>query len=132
MKRNVSKAFGKTVYLIGADIYGIKYWLEAPSFDCGWYWGFGYIRTYTNNNNPANSRDINSHSLVNSNGLSDIIKWTISDDERKEFFKLFDEFYELRKLADKAHNVNEEMYNELNRITIPAVMAKIIQIVSPV
>jgi len=61
MKKRISEAFGKKVYLLGKDDEGTLYWLEAPSWDCGWYWGFGYIETYTNNNNPNRSQDITSH-----------------------------------------------------------------------
>ena len=40
--------FGKDAYLLGKDDQGIQYWLESPSWDCDWYWGFGYVETYTN------------------------------------------------------------------------------------
>jgi hypothetical protein len=62
INKRKSRAFGKDIYLIGQDEQGINYWLEAPSWDCGWYWGFGYIETYTNNECPEHSRDIDSHS----------------------------------------------------------------------
>jgi hypothetical protein len=62
MKKQISEAFGKTIYLLGKDKDGKKHWLEEPSWDCGWYWGFGYIHTYTNNRNPSISKDIQSHS----------------------------------------------------------------------
>ena len=61
LQKRKSNAFGKDVYLIGKDSNGINYWLESPSWDCEWYWGFGYVETYTSNNNPSLSRDINSH-----------------------------------------------------------------------
>ena len=50
MKKQTTTAFKKKIYLLGADAEGTKYWLEAPSWDCDWYWGFGYVETYTNNN----------------------------------------------------------------------------------
>lgn len=31
--------------LLGKDSEGVRYYLEAPSWDCGWYWGYGYITT---------------------------------------------------------------------------------------
>jgi hypothetical protein len=61
IKKQKSNAFGKDIYLFGVDTEGKKYWLESPEWDCGWYWGFGYIETYTNNSNPSKSRDIQSH-----------------------------------------------------------------------
>ena len=61
MDKRKSHAFKKDIYLLGADSCGNKYWLEAPSWDCKWYWGFGYIETYTNSDNPSISNDIISH-----------------------------------------------------------------------
>lgn len=61
MEKKVVKAFGKNNYLLGKNKDGICYWLEEASWDCDWYWGFGYVRTYTNNEHPERSRDINSH-----------------------------------------------------------------------
>lgn len=61
MKKQKTKAFGNTVYLLGKDSEGTQYYLEKPGFECGWYWGAGYVETYTNNEHPAMSRDIKSH-----------------------------------------------------------------------
>lgn len=59
--KKVTKAFGKKVYLIGEDQLGTWYWMEEPRWDCDWYWAFGYVETYTNNERPDRSRDIESH-----------------------------------------------------------------------
>lgn len=48
-------------YLIGKDNEGKRVWLEKPSWDCGWYWGFGYLRTMQGNREPSKARDIDSH-----------------------------------------------------------------------
>ena len=61
MEKKTTFAFGKKIYLLGEDENGTKYWLEKASWDCGWYWGFGYVETYTNNASPSHSRDISSH-----------------------------------------------------------------------
>jgi len=60
MQKQVSQFNNKKVYLLGKDKEGIKYWLEEPSWNCRWYWGFGYIETYTNSF-PNMSKDISSH-----------------------------------------------------------------------
>lgn len=57
-------AFRKDIYLLGTDKKGIKYWLEEPTWDCGWYWGFGYVKTYKNNENPQISKNIDSHQHI--------------------------------------------------------------------
>jgi hypothetical protein len=98
MDKQINKAFGKKIYLLGIDQEGTKYWLEEPKWDCGWYWGFGYIESYTNNDNPSLSRDINSHQhwegtlqelnipmmLVGYKGVS-YINWNKEVLERKEY-----------------------------------------------
>lgn len=61
MTKQIKTIFGKKYYLLGKGKDGANYWLEAPSWDCGWYWGFGYVETFTNNKNPEKSRDIVSH-----------------------------------------------------------------------
>ena len=58
IKKEKDHAFGKDVYLLGKDAEGVKYWLESPSWDCGWYWGFGYVETYQRNWRPSLARDI--------------------------------------------------------------------------
>ena len=72
INKNKSHAFNKDIYLLGSDSDGIKYWLEAPSWDCDRYWGFGYVETYTNNENPSLSKDIKSHSHIESSFMGKI------------------------------------------------------------
>lgn len=48
-------------YLIGKDNNGKRVWLEKPSWDCGWYWGFGYLQTMQGNREPSRARDIDCH-----------------------------------------------------------------------
>lgn len=111
MKKQISKAFGKTIYLLGKDKDGIKYWLEEPSWDCGWYWGFGYIETYTNNNDPTHSRDIESHQHFDSLFLNQnkcardafkefFVETPLSDDEIWELVDYMKTFYTLEGVAE--------------------------------
>ena len=60
LEKRVSKAFGKKIYLLGTFEDGHNFWLEEPKWECGWYWGFGYVETYTNPWGPP-ARDIESH-----------------------------------------------------------------------
>jgi hypothetical protein len=132
LNKKIDYAFRKDIYLIGTDSKGINYWLEFPSWNCYWYWGFGYIETYTNNRNPSKSRDIQNHSHVNSNGLSDIVKWTMNESERKEFNALFNIFYALKVKADSLHKVNNAEWLNVNEVEIPAIINKIIALVTPI
>jgi hypothetical protein len=118
MKKKKSHAFGKDCYLLGKDTNGDLLWLEAAQWDCGWYWGFGYVEVYTNQANPACARDIASHTHLDS------ILWTQYEDvltrERRylhhinealtesvlteleswQFSDLMKSFFTLRKAAD--------------------------------
>ncbi len=79
MKKQISKktnnAFGKEIFLLGRDEDGTNYWLERAKWDCGWYWGFGYVETYTNNKNPHLSKDINSHQHIDSSFMGQMQKY---------------------------------------------------------
>ena len=151
MKKQTTIAFNKKIYLLGADAEGTKYWLEAPSWDCGWYFGFGYVETYTNNNYPNRSRDINSHQHFDSLFLNDskvnafdafreFFKETTLD--KKEIWLLIDymhSFYTLKKAAEvfgtgyshmtekaKLSEVqNIEMAKEINEKMLPAIFKQI-------
>lgn len=151
IEKTSSFAFGKEVYLLGSDSDGVNYWLVEPSWDCGWYWGFGYIETYTDNTRPSCSVDIVSHQHADnfySEWCNKILKEkTFSDDEKWELCELFKNFYTLRNLAEtQKHEGREGNYTgrrngfdyrkllredvDINRDCLPFVMAKIVSILS--
>lgn len=127
IEKKVSRVFGKDVYLFGEDANGVLYWLESPSWDCSWYWGFGYIETYTNNKNPQISKDINSHqhfsgfvgeqqkydfekqAFVKSDYIHNIfdndnfIGFTFTENEGWKISELFDQFYLLKNMSGFCH-----------------------------
>ena len=154
MDKQVSNAFGKKVYLLGADSEGIRYWLEEEKWDCDWYWGFGYIETYTTNEDPSMSRDINSHTHATDflskwftewNGSEPILKdTTFSNKEGWELSELFEQFYFLQEAAEmfnrgKAFVTNTEIdtwkdpdkVKEINEVILPKVMTRIKEILTP-
>lgn len=150
----------KDVYLIGCDEEGAGYWLEAPSWDCGWYWGFGYIEQYTSQN-PETARDINSHQhagglLIGRDAAADggychnpydakALKLTTFDEaEGWELGELFAQFEHLKEAAEfwgrgkmhvsdtKAPNWKDaKLERKINREILPAIFARIIEILSP-
>lgn len=137
MKKKQSHAFSKDVYLLGVNKYNEYTWLEAPSWDCGWYWGFGYVETYTNNKNPERAKDISSHTHIDSIFKLDkniyhsdfLIQKTFSESEGLELTKLFKEFYSVKRNAQNAHRASDnQLAKELNEIILPEIMDKIIQI----
>jgi len=127
IKKQVSHAFGKDVYLVGEDKDGIKYWLEAPKWVCDWYWGFGCIETYQRNRVPSDANDIDSHqhfsgfvgqqekydfekrAFVKSDYVHNIYdnsfftKLTFDKKQGWELSELFSQFYLLQKMAGYCH-----------------------------
>lgn len=170
LTKQQSYAFGKDVYLLGENNDGIKYWLEAPKWDCDWYWGFGYVETYRNNANPSRARDIDSHTHIDTSFMGkleyfdiELKAWKQTDyihniydcpklakttfDEKTGWVlsELFNEFYILSRTAKLYHTggantttspiqgllKNPEQENHINNVLIPAITAKIIELLKP-
>jgi len=126
-KRKVHAFNGKDVFLLGRNADKELVWLGEPSWDCGWYWGFGYIETYLNNRSPDRARDISSHShfsglvgkqehydfekqchrlgeyIHNVYASPELIETTFTCDEGWELSELFEQFYLLQGMAGFAH-----------------------------
>ena len=154
-KKRTDFAFNKKIYLLGQNIDGINYWLEEASWDCGWYWGFGYIETYTNNNTPSLSNDIASHTHFNNlnegrnQNLYDAFKekfvtTPLSDKELWTLCELMKSYYTAKEYADMlyiggAHYTtnpckeiikNDNEYNRINKTIIPAICKEVYAILS--
>ena len=110
MEKDKRRAFGKDIYLLGADEEGTLYWLEEASFDCDWYWGFGYIESYTNNKHPELARDINSHthydSMIFKEGVCPedfrkiFVETPLTNEEIWKLNELMKSFYTIRAYMD--------------------------------
>ena len=121
MKKEKRFAFGKNIYLLGQDENGTKYWLEEASWDCNWYYGFGYIETYTNNNNPERSKDINSHehydTKILKNGLLPddfkkiFIETPLSNEEIWQLNELMKTFYTIKNYMELLYRGSADITN---------------------
>ena len=161
MKKKKSYAFGKDIYLLGKDENGTQYWLEAPSWDCGWYWGFGYVKTYTNNRRPDLSAHIASHQHIDSSFIgrvgdeyiynifeTPLLKGgtTFTEEEGWELSELFSQFYTLKKSAEffylgKSNTApttvkhdrekNKEIFEYINQTLMPPIFERIKEILTP-
>jgi hypothetical protein len=170
LEKRKSRAFGKDIFLLGKNREGKLVWLEAPSWDCGWYWGFGYLSTYTNNAHPEKARDI--HSFFHFDGLvgsqeyydyekgcyrkgdyvhnvydsPQLIETAFSSAEGWQLSELFKQFYLLKEMAEFTykerpgchlttspvdHGNMKEWYDHINKVMIPKITAKILEILSP-
>jgi hypothetical protein len=158
LKKQIKHVFRKDIFLLGTDNEGVKYWLEAPSWDCGWYWGFGYVETYTDNTNPEKAKDISSHRHIDTffkraNKISlwntELSKHAYTGSEAAQLNELFTSFYQLQKAAGSLHDndYNCNSIDELKKIQpidenhgkwldlvtnqIPGIMDEIIDILNP-
>lgn len=61
MNKKVFSWNGKRYYLLGRGKDRELYYLEEAKFECGWYWGIGYVEAFTNRRAPQYSKDIASH-----------------------------------------------------------------------
>ena len=121
MKKKISVRRGKKLYLLGKGTDGTYYWLVEPSWDCDWYWGFGYVQTFTNNTRPDLARDLESHLHIDSCFMGKIGEngeyiynifdaprlkggTTFTEKEGWELSELFSQFYTLRKSSDLFHS----------------------------
>mgnify|MGYP000885812077 CR=1 FL=1 len=149
MKKHKINKFGEH-YFLGIDQDNKKVYLQKASWDCGWYWGFGYLRTFTNNNNPEVSRDISSHTHFDSeiingkshafNNFKNYFKRTpLTDNEIWQLCDYMSTFYNLKKSAEifgrgYSHYTekakldiikNNEITNKINKEMLPALFEKI-------
>lgn len=151
MNKQKTRAFGKDIYLLGKGADGVNYWLESPRWECGWYWGFGYIETYTNNTRPDKAKDVSSHQHASDfspkwwNDEKAILKELVfNDQEGWELAELFKQFYFLKNAAEifgrgkcNIANTIVDKWNkpglvkEINEVILPLVMNRIIAILSP-
>ena len=160
MKKKTSHAFGKKVFLIGTDKNGEKCWLEEGTWDCGWYWGFGYIEVYTNQNNPNASSNIRLHTHFDGRMGEHKANWfdafkaefpksVLSDDEIWELCDLMQSFYTLKATAEllcrgnsnltsrglveevSASIVNPTEVKRINETAIPAILEAVYKLLTP-
>ena len=137
---------GHSYYLLGQDKTGENFFLCSPSWDCDWYWGLGYVQSFTNNNNPANARDMASHGhfdyMFFHNGecgfdgfKNMFVKNPFTNDEIWKIIECMKTLYTLRHYSDMLHIggshtttnpakeaiQNPAEYDRINKTVIPAV-----------
>ena len=157
MKKQIITVFGKDHYLLGADASGTKYYLQKATFDCGWYWGGGYVETFTNNRNPEKSRDISTHQHFDSlifnrkgNGFDNFkaifVNNPFTDSEIWMICELMKTFYIMREYSDCIYRgsanyssnpvintiKSDSEYKRINDIVIPELWEKLYSILGGV
>ena len=145
MKKETKQINGGKNYLLGKDKEGIKHWLLAPSWDCDWYWGFGWIETYGKYRSHSHADNFISEYFTEWNGSNPILKeQTFNEKEGWELTELFNQFYHLREQAEfwgrgKMHVADteiknwkdEKLANKINKEMIPVITKRITDILTP-
>lgn len=158
MNKKVTTEFGtsRKVFLLGQNEYEEYLWLQEAKWDCGWYWGFGYVETYTNNKNPNIAKDIRSHSHFDSMLWSHVEKYyhhinillgsnntVLNEDESWKLSELMKRFYILRETADLYHSghagmtsgvynmQNSDLYAHINTVEMPKIFEAIYELLTP-
>ena len=143
MKKEVKQIKGKNYYLLGINKEGQKVWLEQSSFDCGWYWGIGYVEVFN-----RSYSDIQEHthfdSLFLKNNIYDSFKGyfndiTLEDKEIWQLLELMKTLYTYRNFSDMIHTKgshittnnckdiisNDELYKDINERIIPTLLEEV-------
>lgn len=89
--------FKEEIYI--GEFEGEKVFLASPSWDCGWYWGFGYIQ---NSNLHTHFSSIGSRNKNMFDNIKDYFPgFIVNDDEGLwEFCELMQTFYNLKKTTE--------------------------------
>lgn len=107
-KHEFSK-FGDTFRLLYVDNDGTKVYLQKHKWDCDWYWGMGYLETFTNNNNPEKSYDISSHFHFSSFDYKDwekvnsVLSKNPYGGKHNEFYFKLSTAYNMQTFAETLH-----------------------------
>ncbi len=155
LKKEKINVFNDSYYLLGTGYGGTKYYLQKAKFECGWYWGIGYVETFTNNKNPVRSRDIQTHQHFKNLFLDGkhknfieekniLINSPFSEKERWKIVEIMESLYIARKYSDflycggghytenPAKNIikNNQEYARINNIVIPALLEELEKILT--
>ena len=133
------REYAKKIYL--GTVNGEKIYLSAPSWDCGWYWGFGYL----GNNNchyhvDGLRKDVNLYDGFKKHfGNSFVIK----ESDIWVFAELFQTFYSLRETAELLGRggshlttnpcseiiINKSETERINNVVLPAIFDEIYKVI---
>lgn len=109
MQKKLVRWHGGYHYLLGKNENGEQVYLVKESWNCDWYWGFGYLVTFTNDSDPEKSKDYKIWTHVSSKFFNNKDCWdawnkyfterVLSDKESWTFLELMRTFYHLQTYA---------------------------------
>lgn len=148
-QKKVSTLRGQNLYLIGKYKDGETIWLREASFDCGWYWGFGYLHT-KGSHTHYDSAIIGRHNGAMCHVIGDHadIKTHLTDKEQWTLTELMQSFYTLKQAAEvfgrggsnystiqgsEIQKIikNADFVKHINEVQLPAIFAEVYKLLSP-
>lgn len=132
-------------YYLGKTKTGYKVYLEKPSWDCGWYWGFGYLNFYNLKGRPTLQIFTHWDTIVKESNtdahsaIKDLFKQlTISDDKLWKLCDYMKSFYTLKSMSNLVYcggsnytsNLDvklkdDTLYQKINKEMLPAIFEAI-------
>lgn len=103
MEKTIINYNGKKGFLLG-EYNGEKLYLLEASWDCNWYWGFGYIETKSSHSHYNNFvwHEKDGKFIYHINDIKDF-KSVLSDNEAWQLSDLMKTFYTLKATAELYH-----------------------------
>ena len=142
LSKKVIEWHGKNYYLLG-EYDKQKYWLEQASWDCGWYWGFGYIEVFNKLRTDIILHTHYDSMLLNSKNKDDKYIYIFDDIEgfnsvlsREDQYKLTElmkGYYTLRDSSDLFHGEkfkDTTIYKKINNELLPQLFQEIYLLLS--
>lgn len=148
MDKKVIKKFGEKQYLLGVDKEGNCVWLKDASFDCGWYWGIGYVETFNLKDKDIISCEHFDNLFLKENIYNGFLEYfsdtTLSNSEIWRLLEIMKSLYTLREYSDMMHIggshitknpirdilKDESYYKKINDKLIPALLYELEKILS--
>ncbi len=121
-----------------------RVYLSPPSWDCGWYWGFGYLGNARSHYHVDGLKDNGNHSLNLYDALilhfGDTLR--VNENDLWTFAELFQSFYNLKLSAETlgqggaylSNNPSKEDIKQnkavehINKISLPSIFNEIYKI----
>lgn len=122
LKKEIKVRGNKKMYLLGKNEDGKKLWLIKASWDCGWYWGFGYVQSFSRGDIETHEHidssfmgvqkvwDIDKMAFVETEYIYNIYKapklveTTFTEEEGWQLSELFTQFYKFKEVARVLHS----------------------------
>ena len=142
MKKRFSEH--KNAYVLWQDEYGNTVYLEKAKFECGWYWGLGYLETYHGNRWESHThfeKFFHGHKCA-FEIIKDELETPFTDDELWKICEIMKSLYTARNYSDMlyrggAHYTtnpckevikNDSEYDRINKVVIPALLKELYSI----